>query len=612
MRRILLAIAAFALHASASAAPAKPAGLLAQPFTCPLTGTAFTQDVGYSTFPLVTFPDGSYPGDEQVNTQVPVCPDDGLVLLPDFSTPEEDSGGGLTYRTYSQAELVKLPALIADPAYAALKADGRYAQAYWIATQLGRPTHERFYMLQRATWGTADAALRRKLVAQFVAEAPALIDASGKSIPEKQVLRVYIVNGLRELGRFDEALALVQQVFAPSPSVAEAVDPDEMFEAESIAASMLNAIEEKDMDRFPVGLMPRKWANVVCNGKDMRAPYTRTETTKAACARRKAEEAREIKESNTAFTETTRLHENPQERDRLCAATPEDKRSKGLAMACEMVERERDERAASEMVKDGEKVATLCEATREDALKGANFYACNSYGVVFESALGRLIADDDAAFAILCPEGDRESMDIRGRYHRVSSACGSAQTKRRDRKVEAVLSDRAKSDALCTATPENKWTGDAIDICYAWQSRRRTETIERLATDANAFAQECGRFAKTNSAGNEAHLEGPQENCNRAYRQRENTRAREEAEPKGLRCFHDAIYSPDRPRCVPVAQYEAEMRPATSPSDPFDKDFSVLDESSSLSQAARIRAADLIAQAKRDKTYPKKRPGDRY
>ena len=54
-------------------------------FTCPVGGARFTHNVGYSAFPLITLPDGSWLGDTQIGVQIPVCPDNGLVLLPDVS-----------------------------------------------------------------------------------------------------------------------------------------------------------------------------------------------------------------------------------------------------------------------------------------------------------------------------------------------------------------------------------------------------------------------------------------------------------------------------------------------------------------------------------------------
>src|SRR5687767_11674367 len=170
----LIAIAAMSALLAAFAAPAPAAESQADPevydqreFTCPVGGGKFTQDVGYSTYPLVTFPDGSYPGDERIDAQIPVCPDNGLVILPDYEAMQAPGTDRMIYGDYSPAELALLPRLIADPAYDALAPDGRHIQALWLATRLGRPAFTRFTLLQRAGWATTDPALRKRLMTRL-------------------------------------------------------------------------------------------------------------------------------------------------------------------------------------------------------------------------------------------------------------------------------------------------------------------------------------------------------------------------------------------------------------------------------------------------------------
>jgi hypothetical protein len=582
-------------------------------FTCPLTGKAFKQDVGYNTFPLVTFPDGSYPGDEKVDAQLPVCPADGLILLPDFSpilSEEQAMGDALIYPRYTRAELAKLPALIADPAYAALKADGRYAQAHWLATQLGRPAFDRFTMLQRATWGAIDPALRRKLVERLVTEGPALLEASIRPAPYKRYLRLIIVNGLRELGRFDEALNMLDAIDRDS---AAALAQDVIEDAEVSTQEMRAVIVAKDTDRFPVGLMPSRWANVVCKDRDMPPPYARTETTKAACAARGAERDRTAREDEEAFAELDRWRKDVAGLDKACAATPEDKRSKGLQWGCENRQRRRDEAEAIELVKDGDKTALACEAGREEDRNGVLLTACISYTGVLEDELGRALADDDLAWSVICPNGDNQSYSYPDRWHVASSGCRNARDTRKNRAVEAMLGDRAKIDATCAMTPQEKMHGLLFDACLEHNSRRRTETIARLATVPADFERMCARHGKTNSAGNDAAgLSEEQGVCRSAWRLRENTRAKAEAEAKGLKCFSVAVYGPDRPRCVSPAAFEQAMKPgpefALAPVNNMD----YFAEHSSLRRAARTRAAAIIAKAKVDRSYPKRKPGDRF
>lgn len=282
---------------------------LAQPFdkrefTCPIGGAKFTQDVGYSAFPLVTLPDGSWMGDDQIGVQVPVCPDNGLVLLPDLAASAKMSGQ-LAYAGYSVAERERLPALIADAEYRALAADGRYAQAAWLAEKLGQPGDVRFFTLQRATWATRDAALRRKLVERFVAQAPAAIDAASNPDTTKRFWRMYVVNGLRELGRFGEASALLDTIEASDPPVPGPEDPDSIFGPEAIAPAMRRAIAQKDDGRYPAELLHRKVLADVCDEKMPLLFGPTGPATKAACKIRREREAREANEDAAATRDST-------------------------------------------------------------------------------------------------------------------------------------------------------------------------------------------------------------------------------------------------------------------------------------------------------------------
>src|SRR5688500_7609394 len=298
------AISALLLLAAAPAPAAEPEGIDRREFTCPVGGKAFTQDVGYPTYPLVTFPDGSYPGDDLIDVQIPLCPDNGLVILPDYVAMQEPGTSAMIYSAYSAAELARLPALIADPAYRALAPDGRHVQAHWLATRLGRPALTRLVLLQRATWAATDPALRRRLVGRRVEEGPALIDSADMPDPARRLFRFYIVNGLRELGRFDEALALIDTIERQGPPVPAPVDPDSMYGPGAYAAQMRAVIEAKDIDRFPIALMPPKWANSICNGEDARPPYgPLSATSRATCARRQAEAARKYAEDEASFEE---------------------------------------------------------------------------------------------------------------------------------------------------------------------------------------------------------------------------------------------------------------------------------------------------------------------
>lgn len=102
-----LMLAALTLAMPAAAAPEKPETFDVRAFTCPIGGERFSQDVGYSAYPLLTLPDGSWLGDFAIGTQIAVCPGNGLVLFPEFDPyrADGDPGAKFEYPGYSPAEL---------------------------------------------------------------------------------------------------------------------------------------------------------------------------------------------------------------------------------------------------------------------------------------------------------------------------------------------------------------------------------------------------------------------------------------------------------------------------------------------------------------------------
>ncbi|MFM2409562.1 MAG: hypothetical protein RL481_390, partial [Pseudomonadota bacterium] len=258
-------------------APSKPAKTADSPskpsahsfdvrsFTCPIGGKVFEQEVGYSAFPLITLPDGSWLGDTEIGVQIPVCPDNGLVLIPDLLKSAEEDDDRMAYAEYSPSERERLPALIADPAYIALKEDGRYAQAWWLATQLGRPAEDRFFMLQRSTWATRDPAKRKRLVKRLAEEGPAIVASLRGQGSIKSFYLIYVVNALREIGRFDDALTMLDQLEAKGDPIPGQPDPDSIYGAGDAVGPMRMAIEQKDDGRFPAELLHAKMVNDICD-----------------------------------------------------------------------------------------------------------------------------------------------------------------------------------------------------------------------------------------------------------------------------------------------------------------------------------------------------------
>lgn len=610
MRYILAFIMLLALVGTASAKKAEaPVEYDKRSFTCPVGGKSFTQKVGYSSFPLITLTDGSWLGDQEIGVQVPVCPDNGALLLPDFEEMTEDDPNNVDYVSYSAADLAKLPGLIANPEYLARKADGAYAQAYWLATQLGRPALGRFHYLQRATWAARDVALRKKLVTVFATDGPALIDAMAASEIQRVHYRTFIVNALRELGRFDEATALLDKMTASVLTPMQGDDPDNIYGPEEFAPEMRLAISEKDDGRFPAEMLDRRMVGDICDEKLIILYGPTKPSTKAACKIRRVREAKESNDTEAAF----KLREDKPALDGKCAATPEEKRDGALKKACDFALDDRDRIEGNRLAKDGPTLAAACEATPKEQSKGALWSGCIRYEIALDSALGVQMADDPVAYALFCTPSDVDSVSDDADH---ISACVSAESALKQRDEERLLADPKKLEVYCAKTDDfvddKHESGISYEVilsaCSSLERDKESAEIERLATDEAEFDKTCGRYAKTNNADNEVNIPygSQQERCNRAWRLRENTRARLAGEAKGLSCFSDVIYSPERPKCVPKAEYDREMAVRRDPKvdDPYD--MSALEDGCSLMKEAHIRAAALIAKAKANGVVAKK------
>ena len=83
--RLTIAVAFLSVAASGLPASAEEPAPARQVFVCPIGGATFEQDIAYPHLALVQFPDASHMGDEFVDAQIPECPGNGLLILPEFS-----------------------------------------------------------------------------------------------------------------------------------------------------------------------------------------------------------------------------------------------------------------------------------------------------------------------------------------------------------------------------------------------------------------------------------------------------------------------------------------------------------------------------------------------
>jgi hypothetical protein len=174
--------------------------------------------------------------------------------------------------------------LIVHPDYIALKADGAYAQAAWLARQLDRPATMQLELLRRAAWGTTNPETRRRTLSTFVDFLPDLVEQFPKGTAEEEMTYIQWqqANALRELGRFEEASAVLEMIAAKEPEM-YIFDPDSMFPTGSLVIELQTAIAHKEMDRFPVNLLPERLRREVCSGQPLMPDMNISARTLAAC-----------------------------------------------------------------------------------------------------------------------------------------------------------------------------------------------------------------------------------------------------------------------------------------------------------------------------------------
>jgi hypothetical protein len=245
--RILVLAAALAPPA-AGAPEAPPA---AKAMTCPIGGGSVHFQPGPRPVVAGERPDGRPLGSVKFPLALPECPDNGLVL----------------YKGYDPGEVAKLEPLVASEAYRALRKDEtQYYRAYWLMREMGVRPELYLWALLQASW---EAEAKPELRKRYLEE---LVEASAKVPPSPADLNWIgmegrAINALRELGRFDEALARLDKVplaglEAPAPTGAAAT-PQALAQARSrrgwrtFFTAIRPAIERRDSSSEPLDLLPR-------------------------------------------------------------------------------------------------------------------------------------------------------------------------------------------------------------------------------------------------------------------------------------------------------------------------------------------------------------------
>ncbi|HEX8572348.1 MAG TPA: hypothetical protein VF759_06320 [Allosphingosinicella sp.] len=268
------ATAAFALGASPAAA-GKP---VTRAMTCPIGGGSFqfTTTASYSTFG--ERPDGKPYGSWTFPLAIPECPDNGLVL----------------YKDYTAEEIAKLEPLVASEAYQALrKQDTPYYRAYWLMKAMGLGPERYLVALLQASW---EAEAKPDLRKRYLAE---LAEISGQVTPRPGDLNWIgmegrAVNALRELGRFDDAMARLDKVPVAGLNVETPAGAGASQEAVAQArirrgwhnffTAIRPVIARRDSSIEPLDLMPRS----VAVGRCLEAADKLDEAGRAYCTKESA------------------------------------------------------------------------------------------------------------------------------------------------------------------------------------------------------------------------------------------------------------------------------------------------------------------------------------
>lgn len=249
------AVAALGLLASTNANAGFPVEVEK---TCPVGGEEFTfiTTGSYSTFGAR--PDGKPYGSWTFPLEMPVCPENALVMYRDF---EED-------------ELTELTQLVLSDSYQGLRDETSYYRASWLSERLdGEESRSYVWLLMRATWQVDhDPELKARYQLEF-AEKATRFDVDPEDT-DSLFLRFRVANAYRELGNFEAALTALDNL----PIAALDVDVPESDDVEyerrqdaqarrflfELAPLMRSVIVAEDKSSEPLALMPADFVASVC------------------------------------------------------------------------------------------------------------------------------------------------------------------------------------------------------------------------------------------------------------------------------------------------------------------------------------------------------------
>ncbi|HET9637616.1 MAG TPA: hypothetical protein VFP12_00240 [Allosphingosinicella sp.] len=274
-------LAAILLPASAASA-GMPVPATAK---CPVGGKSFTWTTTASYSIWGYRPDGKPYGSWEFPLEMPKCPGNGLVIFDQFTREETE----------------RLKTLVESAEYRAMRnSETSYFLAAWLMKGLGRPPINVAWMTVQASW-QADGRpeLKKRYQALYVDRIRALARTGDGA--DWLLMQARAVNGLRELGRFDEAKALLASldlkpldVAIPEEKTGEStpsglgrsvLNYDEIQEAKRKRAFLDQfkelgvLIEARNADSEPLQMLPAREAAERCRNGD-----SLSQADKAYCA----------------------------------------------------------------------------------------------------------------------------------------------------------------------------------------------------------------------------------------------------------------------------------------------------------------------------------------
>ncbi|HLL30528.1 MAG TPA: hypothetical protein VK403_05990 [Allosphingosinicella sp.] len=284
---------------AALAWPAASAGAqVTETMTCPIGGGSFSFTAAAPYTTSGERPDGKPYGSRTFPLALPECPDNGLVF----------------YKDYTADEAARLGPVVASEDYQALrKQDTPYYRAYWLMKAMGLPPERYLWALLQASWEADSRPELRKRYLTELAEASAAVPARPADL-NWIGMEGRAINALRELGRFDEALARLDKVplgglNVPVPAgVGKAAAAQTRVRRGWLAffTAIRPVIQRRDSSLEPLDLLPRGVAVERC----VAAADKLDETGRAVCAKEAAAVAKIKAERDRLARETEALRQS--------------------------------------------------------------------------------------------------------------------------------------------------------------------------------------------------------------------------------------------------------------------------------------------------------------